>query len=78
MIRLLAARNLMLNPWRSLFLLFGFSMGVAVMIVDVPPTANSRDPAVPLRPSRICVVCESSDVHALSLYRNSTPSSPAA
>jgi hypothetical protein len=33
MIRLLAVRNLMLKPWRSLFLLFGFSMGVAVMIV---------------------------------------------
>ena len=33
MIRLLAVRNLTLNPWRSLFLLFGFSMGVAVMIV---------------------------------------------
>ena len=33
MIRLLAIRNLTLNPWRSVFLLFGFSMGVAVMIV---------------------------------------------
>ena len=33
MIRLIAARNLTLKPWRSLFLLFGFSMGVAVMIV---------------------------------------------
>jgi hypothetical protein len=33
MIRLLAARNLTLKPWRSVFLLFGFSMGVAVMIV---------------------------------------------
>ena len=33
MIRLLAFRNLTLNPWRSVFLLFGFSMGVAVMIV---------------------------------------------
>jgi hypothetical protein len=33
MIRLLAVRNLMLKPWRSVFLLFGFSMGVAVMIV---------------------------------------------
>jgi hypothetical protein len=32
-IRLLAARNLTLKPWRSVFLLFGFSMGVAVMIV---------------------------------------------
>jgi hypothetical protein len=33
MIHLIAARNLMLKPWRSVFLLFGFSMGVAVMIV---------------------------------------------
>ena len=33
MIRLLATRNLTLNPWRTLFLLFGFSMGVATMIV---------------------------------------------
>ncbi|HKH92509.1 MAG TPA: hypothetical protein VKA54_11935 [Gemmatimonadaceae bacterium] len=33
MIRLLAIRNLILKPWRSVFLLFGFSMGVAVMIV---------------------------------------------
>jgi hypothetical protein len=33
MIRLLAVRNLTLKPWRTLFLLFGFSMGVAVMIV---------------------------------------------
>ncbi|HET9796567.1 MAG TPA: hypothetical protein VFP90_01195 [Gemmatimonadaceae bacterium] len=33
MIRLLALRNLTLKPWRSLFLLLGFSMGVAVMIV---------------------------------------------
>ena len=33
MIGLLAARNLTLNPWRTLFLLFGFSMGVATMIV---------------------------------------------
>jgi hypothetical protein len=33
MMRLLAARNLTLKPWRSVFLLFGFSMGVAVMIV---------------------------------------------
>ena len=33
MIRLLATRNLTLKPWRSVFLLFGFSMGVAVMIV---------------------------------------------
>jgi hypothetical protein len=33
MIRLIAVRNLTLKPWRTLFLLFGFSMGVAVMIV---------------------------------------------
>ncbi|MDB4880426.1 MAG: MacB-like periplasmic core domain protein [Gemmatimonadetes bacterium] len=33
MIRLLARRNLAIAPWRTLFLLFGFSMGVAVMIV---------------------------------------------
>ena len=33
MIRLLAVRNLVLNPWRTLFLLFGFSVGVATMIV---------------------------------------------
>src|SRR3954470_2614645 len=33
MIRLLATRNLTLKPWRTLFLLPGFSMGVAVMIV---------------------------------------------
>lgn len=33
MIGLLAARNLTLKPWRTLFLLLGFSMGVAVMIV---------------------------------------------
>ena len=33
MIRLLAVRNLTLNPWRTLLLLFGFSMGVSVMIV---------------------------------------------
>jgi len=33
MIWLLARRNLTLAPWRTLFLLFGFSMGVAVMIV---------------------------------------------
>jgi hypothetical protein len=33
MIRLLALRHLTLKPWRSVFLLFGFSMGVAVMIV---------------------------------------------
>ena len=33
MIRLLALRHLTLKPWRTVFLLFGFSMGVAVMIV---------------------------------------------
>ena len=33
MIGLVALRNLTLKPWRSVFLLFGFSMGVAVMIV---------------------------------------------
>jgi len=33
MIRLLALRHLTLKPWRSIFLLLGFSMGVAVMIV---------------------------------------------
>ena len=33
MIGLLAARNLTINPWRTLFLLFGYSMGVATMIV---------------------------------------------
>jgi hypothetical protein len=33
MIGLLATRNLTLKPWRSVFLLFGFSIGVAVMIV---------------------------------------------
>ncbi|MBW8771185.1 MAG: hypothetical protein JF589_15635 [Gemmatimonadetes bacterium] len=33
MIRLLALRHLTLKPWRSVFLLLGFSMGVAVMIV---------------------------------------------
>jgi hypothetical protein len=33
MIHRLALRNLLLNPWRTVFLLFGFSMGVAVMIV---------------------------------------------
>lgn len=33
MIGLLARRNLTLKPWRTVFLLFGFSMGVAVMIV---------------------------------------------
>ena len=30
---LLALRNFLLRPWRSAFLLFGFSLGVAVMIV---------------------------------------------
>lgn len=33
MIELLALRNFMLRPWRSVFLLFGYSLGVAVMIV---------------------------------------------
>jgi hypothetical protein len=33
MIELLALRNLVLRPWRSAFLLFGYSLGVAVMIV---------------------------------------------
>jgi hypothetical protein len=33
MIGLLALRNLVLRPWRSVFLLFGYSLGVAVMIV---------------------------------------------
>jgi hypothetical protein len=33
MIRLLALRNLTLAPWRTMLLLLGFSMGVAVMIV---------------------------------------------
>jgi hypothetical protein len=33
MIALLALRNLVLKPWRSAFLLFGYSLGVAVMIV---------------------------------------------
>ena len=33
MIGLLAARNLTLNKWRTLFLLFGYSVGVATMIV---------------------------------------------
>jgi hypothetical protein len=32
-IALLALRNLVLRPWRSAFLLFGYSLGVAVMIV---------------------------------------------
>jgi hypothetical protein len=33
MIRLLALRNLVLRPWRSAFLLVGYSLGVGVMIV---------------------------------------------
>src|SRR5215218_9210566 len=33
MIQLLAFRNLVVRPWRSAFLLFGYSLGVAVMIV---------------------------------------------
>jgi hypothetical protein len=33
MIDLLALRNIVLRPWRSIFLLFGYSLGVAVMIV---------------------------------------------
>ena len=33
MIALLALRNFALRPWRSLFLLLGYSLGVAVMIV---------------------------------------------
>ncbi len=33
MIQLLALRNLVLRPWRSAFLLLGYSLGVAVMIV---------------------------------------------
>jgi hypothetical protein len=33
MIALLALRNLVLKPWRSAFLLFGYCLGVAVMIV---------------------------------------------
>ena len=33
MTTLLALRNLALRPWRSLFLLFGYGLGVAVMIV---------------------------------------------
>ena len=33
MIELLALRNFLLRPWRSAFLLFGYSLGVAVMIV---------------------------------------------
>lgn len=33
MIELLALRNLALRPWRSAFLLLGYSLGVAVMIV---------------------------------------------
>jgi len=33
MITLIAFRNFMLRPWRSIFLLLGYSVGVAVMIV---------------------------------------------
>ena len=33
MITLVALRNFLLRPWRSLFLLLGYSLGVAVMIV---------------------------------------------
>ena len=33
MILLLARRNLTLSPWRTAFLLFGFAVGVATMIV---------------------------------------------
>src|SRR5881392_3633889 len=33
MIELLALRNLVLKPWRSAFLLFGYALGVGVMIV---------------------------------------------
>ena len=33
MIALLALRNLVLRPWRSAFLLLGYSLGVAVMVV---------------------------------------------
>lgn len=33
MITLIALRNFLLRPWRSLFLLLGYSLGVAVMIV---------------------------------------------
>jgi hypothetical protein len=33
MIELLAVRNLVVRPWRSAFLLLGYSLGVAVMIV---------------------------------------------
>ena len=33
MIGLLSVRNLVLRPWRSLFLLLGYALGVAVMIV---------------------------------------------
>jgi hypothetical protein len=33
MITLIALRNFMLRPWRSLFLLLGYSLGVGVMIV---------------------------------------------
>src|SRR3954471_3921389 len=33
MIELLALRNLVLRPWRSAFLLLGYALGVAAMIV---------------------------------------------
>ena len=33
MITLIALRNFALRPWRSVFLLLGYSLGVAVMIV---------------------------------------------
>src|SRR6059058_6307763 len=33
MITLIALRNIALRPWRSLFLLLGYSLGVGVMIV---------------------------------------------
>jgi hypothetical protein len=33
MIAKLALRNIVLRPWRSAFLLFGYSLGVSVMIV---------------------------------------------
>src|SRR6478672_4645060 len=35
MIALLALRNLVLKPWRSMFLLFGYSLGVAGMIIQL-------------------------------------------
>ena len=33
MIRLLAFRNIIYRPWRSVLLFFGYGVGVAVMIV---------------------------------------------